>query len=281
MVLEKIRGLLVKPFHRQGGNLQHQLHNPPMPPQGYEIRPPDFIGLGAQKCGTTWWHELIKNHPKIYDFSHLRGKVTPAWLIKERHFFDSFYDQQYSESDTLRYAKWMAKPVGTISGEWTPRYLSMHWAPSLIKKAAPNACFLVMLRDPVDRFVSGMRHVLRSRSIHCIDAQEHYYRGLYCHQLRMWLSVFKRSQFLILQYERCLLEPDRQLQRTFEFLGLDPISTRSIDFKTRKNVTRNKESYTLDENHRRSLVDSYHDDVKDLLRDFPEIDVHLWKHFDT
>lgn len=39
---------------------------------------PDFIGIGAQKAGTTWLYKNLKQHPNI-------------WLpeIKELHYFDA------------------------------------------------------------------------------------------------------------------------------------------------------------------------------------------------
>lgn len=167
-----------------------------------------------------------------------------------------------------------------ISGEWTPRYLLEHWVPSLVREAAPNARFLVMLRDPVERFVSGLRHSARSKSKLKQDyASLHYLRGLYFHQLQRWLKAFPKSRFLILQYEKCVVEPEHELQRTFEFLGLPAIPADSIPFKDRLNITRNPKSFSLGETHRRSLVDSYRDDVRDLLRDFPEIDGALWTNF--
>ena len=119
-----------------------------------------------------------------------------------------------------------------IAGEFTPRYLAAHWAPSLIKKSAPNARLLVMLRDPVDRFVSGMRHKARiTPKLTAPDAEMHGYRGLYCRQLQAWLNVFPRSQCLILQYEKCKLDPERELRRTFEFLGLASMPLNSFNFK--------------------------------------------------
>ncbi|HUO47140.1 MAG TPA: sulfotransferase [Acidimicrobiia bacterium] len=38
---------------------------------------PDFVGIGAQKCGTTWLYERLRQHPEIW---------MPRW--KELHFFD-------------------------------------------------------------------------------------------------------------------------------------------------------------------------------------------------
>ena len=33
------------------------------PPDGWVVAPPDFIGLGAQRSGTTWLYSLIAAHP--------------------------------------------------------------------------------------------------------------------------------------------------------------------------------------------------------------------------
>jgi hypothetical protein len=50
---------------------------------------PDFVGIGAQKCGTTWLHQNLRAHPEV-------------WLppVKELHYFD-----QYAK-DTEPYAAW-------------------------------------------------------------------------------------------------------------------------------------------------------------------------------
>ncbi len=151
---------------------------------------------------------------------------------------------------------------------------------------APNAKFIVILRDPIDRFVSGMLHQLRGdnallKSVISLNviANAQFTRGLYFQQLQRWLANFPRSQFLILQYEKCKLEPKVQLRRTFEFLDLPEISLDSINFRARKNRTWNRGDYELTEANRRSLIDAYRDDVIKLGDDFPEVDCGLWKNF--
>lgn len=278
--LRKLANTLGIHSQSHGADLSNRLQDPPIPPADYEIHPPDFIGIGAQKCGTSWWYKLLSKHPQIYDSSYLAGRVSPAYLLKERHYFDRFYNREFLEEDAAEYAKWFARPNAMISGEWTPRYLVEHWAPLLVRAAAPNARLLVMVRDPVERFISGMRHTARVKSaLDRDDAHVHYLRGLYYRQLKPWLNLFPRSQILVLQYEKCTLEPEHELRRSFAFLGLPAISTGSIDFASETNITRNQESFALDATHRQSLVESYRDDVGDLLREFPEIDGRLWNHF--
>jgi hypothetical protein len=37
----------------------------PAIPDGATIGPPDFIGVGVHKAGTTWWWALLVGHPEI------------------------------------------------------------------------------------------------------------------------------------------------------------------------------------------------------------------------
>src|SRR6516162_10204326 len=52
-----------------------------------ELRPgevtgaPDFVGIGVQKAGTTWWYSLLAAHPDV---------SSRLDIHKERHFFDRF-----------------------------------------------------------------------------------------------------------------------------------------------------------------------------------------------
>ena len=50
-------------------------------PAGRVTGPPHFVGVGAQRCGTTWWHRQITVHPGV----PYRGGLH----FKEVHFFDS------------------------------------------------------------------------------------------------------------------------------------------------------------------------------------------------
>ena len=43
---------------------------------------PDFLGIGAQKAGTTWLWENLRRHPEIF---------VPD--KKELHYFDNKFDQ--------------------------------------------------------------------------------------------------------------------------------------------------------------------------------------------
>jgi len=240
---------------------------PPRCPSGSKTGPPDYVGVGVQKAGTSWWHSLITAHPESYSASS----------TKELHYFDNSWS--HVEANMSRgYHQFFPRPEGTIAGEWTPRYLSDFWVPPLLAHAAPRARILVMLRDPVDRFESGVTHELayggRVRPIVAADAAA---RGHYHRHLTALLRHYPREQVLVLQYERCRDDPEPQLRLTYEFLGIDPTFVpRTLG--ARVNETRTAR-FRPPDTMRAELVALYRTDVERLVVDFPEIDVSLWTHF--
>ena len=52
-----------------------------MPESRTTTGPPDFIGVGAQRSGTTWWFGTMLGHPQI---------APPRERKKELHFFNRF-----------------------------------------------------------------------------------------------------------------------------------------------------------------------------------------------
>src|SRR4051794_6291809 len=53
---------------------------PPEVPAGWLIGPPDFVGVGTARSGTTWWFRLLTQHPE----------VARAAGVKEVHYFDQY-----------------------------------------------------------------------------------------------------------------------------------------------------------------------------------------------
>ena len=122
-----------------------------------------------------------------------------------------------------RLPAWFPRLVGTIAGEWTPDYFYYPWVPALLAEAAPAAKLLLILRDPVQRFRSGLAHQIRNGADHVGSTQaEAIGRSLYSDALRRWRACFPAEQLLIMLYEECVAEPGKQLARTYEYLGLDP-----------------------------------------------------------
>jgi hypothetical protein len=176
--------------------------------------PPDFVGVGAQRAGTTWWFDLLIRHPQIR---------PPRGRRKELHFFDRFGAEPMLDHHVADYHAQFRRRPGQIAGEWTPRYMGDAWALRLVRRAAPDTKVLVLLRDPIERYRSGVIHRAtrgrdRRRELISSDAIE---RGRYGTQTRRLLELFGKEQLLVLQYERCVLDPIGQYRRTLAHLGVD------------------------------------------------------------
>jgi hypothetical protein len=244
----------------------------PACPLGWRTGPPDFVGVGAQRSGTTRWFDLIVAHPEI---------EAPPATRKELHYFDRFHAGGFTTADAAGYSEYFPRPQGLLTGEWTPVYLAAPWVPALLAAAAPRTRVLVLLRDPVERYLSGLqRHhrvaIATAEPLNAMAPLEAFMRGLYHAQLTRLLAHFARAQVLILQYERCVLDPRGELRRTYELLGLQDTGFLP-DFDAHPN--RQPDKPELHPDARRALVEAYAEDVAALARDFPEIDVSLWPNF--
>jgi hypothetical protein len=173
---------------------------------------PDYVGVGALGTPTDWWHRALLEHPDV---------EPRAPGERSLDFFAGFWSREMSEADVAAYRSRFPHGDGRVVGEWTPRYLFEPWTPLLLQRAAPEARLLVMLRDPVEVFRAklGSQPYLRPRhEDHGMgDATA---RGRYAAQLRNLWAHCARERTLVLQYERCLRDPEREYARMLGFLGL-------------------------------------------------------------
>lgn len=263
------------PNARKGFVRPRELSPPEVPdyPADWVTGPPDFVGVGTQRSGTSWWFRQIIQHPRI------------AWVdgihFKEVHYFDSLANVDVlTDEHKEHYTRYFPRPhPEDVAGEWTPRYSYDHLMPQ-IAQAVPNARVLVLLRDPVERYVSGIefdRQFLNYRpgkmglTLEIIIEQQRE-RSLYADQVEKVLDAYPRDQVLILQYERCLGSYEAELARTYDFLGLDY----AFRPPAQDNVPAAPPAGELPDAERAELAREYAADTRRLLELVPEIDVALW-----
>ncbi len=248
------------------------LEIPPCPP-GWRTGPPDFVGIGAQRSGTSWWYRGVEAHPLV---------AAVEDQPKELHYFNRFWRGDVPADFATQYQQLFPRPEGALAGEWTPRYMQDFWTPPLLAQAAPRAKLLAILRDPVERFRSGVERTIRrspdGRPIDLVHVSDALARGLYAAQLRRVLDHFPREQILILQFERCRDEPLAMLATTWRFLGLEPLD--ELPATTLERRGRAREKPDLPDRWRAELAARLADDVHDLAGLFPdEIDLARWPNF--
>jgi len=242
---------------------------PPCPP-GWRVGPPDFVGVGAQKAGTTWWFRLIASHPRVHQDQDQRPEL---------HFFDRYHSAWPARDDIERYHRLFPRPPDSLAGEKTPEYMADYWVPRMLREAAPDAGLIVLLRDPIERYRSALTHgSLRDWPKERRTESDVFHRGLYVPQLQRLFDSFDPARVLILQYERCVMDPAGQLSRTFRFLGLhDHVLTEEV-LRQPRNPTR-VEKVGIPPERQALLQHLYQRDVEALRDVVPDLDLSLWPNF--
>lgn len=177
-------------------------------------RPPDFLGIGAQRAGTTWLDALLRSHPALY----LPGRR------KELHYFDEHYD---------RGPEWYARffeeaPADALVGEITPRYLFDEKAAERIASDLPDARLIAVLREPVSRAYSQYALTVRDEAYagtferFLAEHPDALARGLYHYQLSRYSERFPRERVCVLVFEDVRRRPAQALAELGRFLGVDP-----------------------------------------------------------
>jgi hypothetical protein len=256
---------------------------PPPTPSGWRTGPPDFVGVGAQRSGSGWWYRVaLESHPRVVGTDQVRElhHFDPFWNGKELHYFDRFWNGNVPSDLIERYHRFFPRPEGTITGEWTPRYMHDHWSMRLLHEAAPEARVLIILRDPIERCRSGLA-VQRRRGLGLGKTLDEVAaavsRSAYAEQLRRVFDFFPREQVLVLQYERCVANPVAEMERTCQFLGLEPPSEPAHELLERRRPPNRKPD--LFPGIREDLVARLRHDVEEVVSLCPEIDVSLWPNF--
>jgi hypothetical protein len=240
---------------------------------GAEARtgPPDFVGVGTQRSGTTWWFEALLGHP---------GIRPPRGRRKELHFFDPFGARELTAADVAGYHNLFPRRPGQIVGEWTPRYMHDFWTPRLLARAAPETKLLIMFRDPIERFRSGVPHRLTRTPERSLDGatSDAIERGRYATQLERVLAYHEASRILILQYEKCVRDPATQYRRTLDFLGVDA-AHRHSEFEQQRGTSQAAMKKPLWDDLVAGLRAALEPEVARLAQLAPDVDVSLWKNF--
>jgi hypothetical protein len=170
---------------------------------------PDFVGVGAQHCGSAWWLERMAAHPHV---------DLPVIAHPDGNWFAPFAAGPMGAGDVARYHARFAHRPGAVTGEWAGRYLSDQWVAPLLARAAPDARILVILSDPIERYLTLLARA--DPDVNHMAAIAHQAR--YGSQLRHLLEWFDREQVVILQTERCRADPGGELARTLQAIGVDP-----------------------------------------------------------
>lgn len=219
---------------------------------------PTFIlGVGAQKAGTSWLHAYLSRLPEVdlgfmkeyhvFDQKFVADKTPP---IRQRipNWFSSFFPRNDQERqlqfrrDNSKYVDYFKSLVieGTrlrITGDITPSYAALPASElarisGLLERAGFRVKVIFLMRDPVERCISGnrmyARHKVREQpdnpNVEAEILAKNYMKPRFAIRTRYDLTisnleaVFPREDIFYAFYEE--LFSDSAVARLCEFLDL-------------------------------------------------------------
>jgi len=174
--------------------------------------PPDFVIVGAQRCGTTSLFRALNKH---------RAMMPNVINAKGIHYFDTNYHRDLawylahfpSHVDRDSHATKVGHKA--IVGEASPYYLFHPAGAERMAQAIPGAKIIVLLRDPVKRAISHHLHMVF----------EHYSytaRGHYASQLEKFFEHYDRNNVLVMTTDKLISDSQSSLSTIQSFIGLEP-----------------------------------------------------------
>lgn len=182
------------------------------------VNMPNFLVVGAQRCGTTWLHENLRTHPDVF---------LPAQ--KELNYFSDI-KSNWHQGNEWYFKQFEGAAKCSAIGEITPEYFVDLAAPERIKSLLGNIRIVCILRDPLERAYSSYKKGLRELNWDCsfdefiegnIDLSVT--RGLYAPQLERFISAFGKENVLILSYDQIDANPHEFLRSIYRFLRVSDL----------------------------------------------------------
>lgn len=187
---------------------------------------PGFFIIGAQKSASSFLHECLREHPGIY----MPRVETPF-------FEDPYYDPgRLAELETL----FDSVDREALVGIKRPDYLARRECPARIAELVPDARFLIVLRNPIERAVSAYYWYLKQGYVPILPIEQGLDNilnggylttypksheiidyGLYGRHINRYLRYFASEQFFIALHEDFKADPLLTLKKTYSFLGID------------------------------------------------------------
>ena len=190
-----------------------------------------FIG-GAQRSGTTYTYQLCADHPQIEMAHPVKPEpkffMNPDLVAKGLDYYRSHYFGQ--KNDVAMY------------GEKSTSYIEVAYAAQQIAVHLPDAKFVFMLRNPIERAQSnywfsvknGFETLPLAEALYgeatrvaqydpskiSVSPYAYLQRGRYIDYLQLYERYFDRSQMHVMIYEQ-VVKNAQAAAELYAFLGID------------------------------------------------------------
>ncbi len=184
----------------------------------------NFIGIGAEKAGTTWLSKMLDQHPEI----ELSEPKEVQYFNKKSSYIFNFKNRNFNKT-----FKWYSKHFkhcknNCVKGEFSTQYLIDKEAPKRIKIKFPDIKIIVCLRNPIDRAYSQYlmyKNYFKKEKRDFEDVvrleEEYIDKGLYSFHINRWLKYFDKKQIIFLFIEDIKQNPLIEIKKLYKFLEVD------------------------------------------------------------
>lgn len=191
---------------------------------------PNLFLIGAMKSGTTTLHELLARHPQL---SMCEPKEPCHFVAPEvlASHWPEMWRKGYWQDEAAYLALFPAKPGARYRGESSTDYSKRPLIDGVASRIAdynPQARFVYIMRDPVERTISHYWHMVELRGemrepLAAIQEDPHFTEvSHYADQLAPYLERFGRDRLHVLTFESLKRDPQAAVRGVFEWLGVDP-----------------------------------------------------------
>lgn len=188
---------------------------------------PNLFVIGASKCGTTFVHDLLAQHPDIF-----------MSRIKEPSFFNRPDQQEH----LAEYLSLFSEGAGhLLRGESSPVYCETLAFPSIpedIHRFSPDAKIIYLVREPFSRFKSVWVQTLSTghwaeKKFFPMKMPRSYREAVFTYPTfldtcRYWTNLnnyrahFSDRNIKVILFEQMVTDIEGTLRDVFAFLDVDP-----------------------------------------------------------
>lgn len=181
-------------------------------------RLPDFIIIGAMKCGTTSLYQYLRQHPAI-----------SACAIKEPGFF---CDINWHRG--IDWYRSLYKANSKIKFEASTHYTKApHLGPvaERISKIVPDVKLIYIIRHPIERLISHLHDAIVRKLMEAdqvfstdfiTDSETGYVKySQYYDQINCYLPYFDLSRILIVRLEDMIERPLQLMRQILDYVGIE------------------------------------------------------------